>query len=407
MAINLYSPLQHSGLFDVIGKAFKTQSDINSSRGQAIPGDVQVLLSYFANLPFTASLESAAQPLLTTVSGYQTGATSTLSTIQTFTQQTVIGIAGADRLQPDSSLLTALKYVIAQMLATGQTMDKSNVTVSVAYVTGNAGNGVVIASSQRGDGLVQENAIAETLLGTFNSTGATAQASIVGQSAASGPLGQDWPLGSGSSSSVNSVDANSGSGSLLVNGGMETSTNNPGVPDGWILAVGTPNATCGMTVTAVQTITISGSPPSGDYVLNWPNAAGKVQTTAPINYNSTGGGVQSALRLLSGLGSVTVTTTGTAPNYQHTVTMTGAGNAALLTAKAYFPSGSVSTAIVTAGTTQVYAGGSAFFFSSNGPATHVDSAAIDESPASDGLRSVIVGVCRRRSGGRGYYCRFG
>ena len=76
-------------------------------------------------------------------------------------------------------------------------------------------------------------------------------------------------------------------------------------------------------VTEVETVTIGGTPTSGHYHLTY-NAL----TTGEIAYDATAATVQTALRLLAGLGSVTVATTaGTTPNFTHAVTFTGvAGN---------------------------------------------------------------------------------
>lgn len=72
-------------------------------------------------------------------------------------------------------------------------------------------------------------------------------------------------------------------------------------------------------VTEVQTIVISGTPTSGSYTVTFDG-----KTTAAIAYNADQATVQAALRTLAGLEQVTVVTTGSTPNFTHTVTMTGA-----------------------------------------------------------------------------------
>lgn len=76
--------------------------------------------------------------------------------------------------------------------------------------------------------------------------------------------------------------------------------------------------TVATTVVEVQTIAISGSPTSGTYTVTY---AGN--TTAGIAWDAVQATVQAALRTLAGLEQVTVVTTGSSPNYTHTVTMTG------------------------------------------------------------------------------------
>lgn len=75
-------------------------------------------------------------------------------------------------------------------------------------------------------------------------------------------------------------------------------------------------------VTGVQTVVITGSPTGGTYTLTWNG-----NTTAALPYNATQSQVQAALQALPGLWKATVLTTGTSPNYTHTVTLTAAGAA--------------------------------------------------------------------------------
>lgn len=367
MSINLYNSTLHNGLFDALGKSFKCQSDINLSRGNTIPGDIQSLLAAFDLQPFTPTVEAAVQPVFGAIASYQSGASSTMSTLATYAQNLLIAIVANDRTQPDATLKTALGYLISQMTTQGQTVKRSTVSVSITAGATNAGDGVILTSTKRGDGLVQENSIGEVITGTAQAASLTSSISFVGGQAASSLLGQDWPLGSAAGFSLSAVDATAGTGSLLLNGGMETQVNNPNVPDNWILSVGTPGTTCGMTITGVLSLTIAGTPTSGDYIILWTDRYGKVQATAPLAYNATQGTVQSALRLLAGLGQVTVATTGTTPNFTHTVTMTGVpGDPNLFSTLNFLNTGTITPAIVTHGTVQVLAGNSAFYFLSNG-----------------------------------------
>lgn len=71
-----------------------------------------------------------------------------------------------------------------------------------------------------------------------------------------------------------------------------------------------------------QTVTITGTPTSGTYTLTFNG-----KTTAAIAFNAVASAVQSALRLIAGLEGVTVSSTGSTPNFVHTVVMTGASGA--------------------------------------------------------------------------------
>lgn len=73
----------------------------------------------------------------------------------------------------------------------------------------------------------------------------------------------------------------------------------------------------------VQTVTISGTPTTGTYEIAYTTPSKEVERSAPIAFDALGEKVQAALRSLSGLEKATVATTGTKPDYTHTITFTG------------------------------------------------------------------------------------
>lgn len=80
--------------------------------------------------------------------------------------------------------------------------------------------------------------------------------------------------------------------------------------------------TIATTTAESQTITITGTPTAGSYVLHFDG-----KDTAAIAFNAPATDVQTALRLVAGLEKVTVTATGTTPNFVHTVVLTGVAGA--------------------------------------------------------------------------------
>lgn len=366
MSVNLYNATINNGLFNILGGAFMVQGDVNFSRATTVPQDIVRLLTFFNTITPNTTLEPTLQNLTSSLPSYQSGGTSIQSTLQQFARSFAIAMVAQDKDQPDSTLSTALKYIIAQMKAQAQTLNKSTINCAVTPAVANSGNGVILTSTKRGDGLVQENCLSESLAVTSFNTSLTASLQFRGQAAASSPLGQDWPQGSGIAASISAVDANSSS--LLTNGGMETQATLPNVPDSWTLSVGTPGTTCLMTVNAVQNVVVSGTPTSGGMVPNFTDQFGKKQSTALIAKGASGTTLQAALTALTGLSKVTVgTVTGTTPNFTYPITFTGVGgNLQLLTVTNLFNTGSVAVNSVTAGTPQVFAGGSAVQFKSDG-----------------------------------------
>lgn len=80
--------------------------------------------------------------------------------------------------------------------------------------------------------------------------------------------------------------------------------------------------TVATTVVEQQTITITGDPTGGSYTLTWQG-----NTTAAIAWDADAAAVQAALRLLPGAELFTVSSSGTSPNFVHTVVLTGAAAA--------------------------------------------------------------------------------
>jgi len=369
MAINFYNASPGNGFFNIAGKLFKAQKDINTSRGTTLPADILALVNTYNLQTLSAALNAALTSIPGTVAAYQSGAGAPLSTFQSFLQAFLILVVNTDVTLPDTSLATALKQFIAQMISQAVTLNVSAVTVAATAAGGNTGNGVCVVTKKSGTGLVQENSLAETLVGTCAAGGLAVAFSFVGQPAASGPLGQDWPLGSGVTKSISAADANQTAGSLITNGGFETYVNQPNIPDGWICSVGTPGTHLIATTLEVQTITRSGTPTGGTWLIGWQNAAGKIQYTGPLAYNAGGSAVQAALRLLAGLGSITNVETGTTPNYTDTITFNGAGgNVAQFTIIDNTTGGThaITPATPTPGTPQVFAGGFALEFVGDG-----------------------------------------
>lgn len=73
----------------------------------------------------------------------------------------------------------------------------------------------------------------------------------------------------------------------------------------------------------VNTVTITGTPTGGTYTLTFVDSIYGSRTTAAIAYNANAATVQAAIRLLSGLSLTTVSSSGTTPNFVHTVTFKG------------------------------------------------------------------------------------
>lgn len=173
---------------------------------------------------------------------------------------------------------------------------------------------------------------------------------LTGERSASN-ISSSWPLGSGLVQTLPLVSTN-----ILTNGDFDTLDDVVDTePASWAVKVGTASQIV-MTLVAVHTVTISGTPTTGFYRLTLTHPNGNIQTTAPISFDDAGGGVQTAIQALDDFGSTTVATTGTGPNYTHTITFTGiAGTVPAITSTNEFDTGSIGHADISTGDQGGYA----------------------------------------------------
>ena len=173
-----------------------------------------------------------------------------LATSQGVAAQVINRVVYLDNPQINQNLqavnvLSSIAEVLRQMIAQNATVLRLTVASTNSSFVG-VGNGIIVSSVKRFDGLPQENLFAETLtlVCTTDSYSGTATAgnegfSVTGQGSQSNLAAFDWPLGSNTQGSLNAIDGNSdnSNGNILTNSGFEDWTSN--VPDNWTLQTGT------------------------------------------------------------------------------------------------------------------------------------------------------------------------
>jgi hypothetical protein len=366
MTVDFYDGSNNDGLFNLLGKAFYAQQVINTALNTTIPTEVEDVIESFNLLTVDVDLTQHIDNLATSMVANRQGLSGLMSEVQSYCRGLLIEVVYQDVPLDSKAIKPALVELIAQMETNSESVDASTVGITVTAGGSNTSDAAIVTSTKRGDGLVQENSLAETITATAITTSRTATIQFKGESARS-KLDPTWPGGSGARLSVVAVDANSSS--LLSNGGMETEDTVDNQPDNWVVSVGVVGTTVKMTNVEVQTVAISGTPTGGHYLLHWVNADSKSQTTGPIAYNATSSTVQAALRSLEGLENVTVSSSGTTPNFTHTITFTGqGGNVSQLTSTDNMTGGTpaIAHATTTAGTAQVFYGSKALEFDATG-----------------------------------------
>jgi len=324
MTIELHDSVNSDGLFDVQSKAFAALEALFTAIGTTIPNSVETFLAQFLLRSDADDLDiSAAMERLPAAIASWQGAASPLSNqIRTNLQNFLLELVSADASQPESTLTYALQYIIDQMLADGDYVAGNTISLTLTPGGTTVGDPAICYSHLRGDGLAQQNILAESIAITVSSA---AGPTLRFRSPVAQPnkLAWDWPKGSGINTTITATDPAS---SLLPNGDFEDATIDD-TPDGWIIHAGTPGTTVKITDIEVQTVAIGGTPTGGSYSLLWTNAASVVRSAGPFAHDASASTIQAALRLIPELSAVTVTSTGTSPNYTHTVTFYGVAGA--------------------------------------------------------------------------------
>jgi len=341
-------------LFTRLGAGIHVLEVANTARGTTVPPEVQDYFDEFASADL--DFQRAIAPAEAANRSFQQGVSSLTSGMRQSMQAVLIQTVAEDANLPREDLESALAELVRQMEAEGESVDASTVSVSASAIAGH-GDGVLVASAKRADGRFQENMLAETirLECTADDTPKTAVFAARGEVAVTDRLSHEWPRGSGINRSITATNA--GGTNLLTNGGFDDEDDRPNTPDDWVLSVGTIGTTIKMTDYEVQSLTVTGPPTAGTYTVSWQNPEGKTLTTAPLPYDASGGALQAALRLLPGLEAVTVSSTGTSPEYTHEITFTGvAGNLSQITVTNNTTGGTYTPGTTSAGSANAYIG---------------------------------------------------
>lgn len=362
MAVNVTTLCTRLGHFFYIGEA------ANTALGTTVPTRVDAALAGLGT-SLGAQYETVRASILDGQNALQqAGGSGNAALIQQPCQNLILQTVRADK-PAAATLDLAIRELIKQFEDGSESFDASTVGSSLAYDSGNVGNGVAVVSTKRADGKGCLFAFAEALRMTVSQVDDSGIATfdVLGAPAVNALL-PTWPGGSGAQAQTIGKTSSSADNLLGTNGTFEENDDNSShLPLGWIASVATLGTTLKMGSVEVQTVIMSGTPTGGFYVLKWTNAASQSQTTVPLAYNAGQSDVQDALRALVGLELVEVVTTGSSPNYTHTITFYGVTNPAQLTSTDSTTGGthSIAHATSTAGSANVMRGARAVEFDSD------------------------------------------
>jgi hypothetical protein len=241
------SPIQLTGsgsLFSRLGKIGVTINTINAFRGPSA-----AILTNNIDGQYATADQNLTDLLWTNLTTFQNAAGAFMRPLQQLAQNTVVQMVNNNMPQSDSSIQTALNYLINQMISYGQTVQNCTPSATATYSPLNYGNPNVIYSVSAGDGTLCENIFSEVctaqctldsqtqpLIAMHEPVQLNAQYSI------SDTFSWKFPVGSGVTVNLTPVSgldsAAGGMANWLTNSSFESWTVSANNPDSWVVQTG-------------------------------------------------------------------------------------------------------------------------------------------------------------------------
>lgn len=364
MALNIQDGT--SGIFDIQAGFIRSLIAVNDARRGTVPDELDAALRTYKSIAGSLNIEAAIDGVAASVDDWRAAQDAFMATVQNALVSHLIAVCEQDRAFLTPDLETCLQYLIEQMDSQGYYVAANTVALSLSAQSGGTSDIGIAYATRRGDGKVQQNIIPDSY---FLEVQADGTLQIQGTQGTGSLLDALYPRGS----AVDTILSVVGEGAALNANGTFESATIEGVPDGWIVNTGSVGGTVKLTLPAKQTVTISGTPTSGSYVLRYTDPlTGNVYATEALPYDASGGQVQTALRALPRLGAIEVATEGDSPNFTHAIEFIGvAGEVAQLSSVSQLNAGSIAHATEILGDRGAYRGRSLIFHSNGAELTEV------------------------------------
>lgn len=229
------------GIFTRLGHLAGLINAVNAYRSATTDGYVTTVRDDYA-----ADDAVVVDGVIAARDAYRTAHGSWLQTLRQMAVSAAVEQVDRDTPLAARTLEPALRELIAQMAAEGETLDEPTVSVTVTAGGANHGDTALVASLVDGDGDACLYAFPETLTATVTSDagrGATRYAEpvqVVGLPAVD-DLDFRWPQGSGTSAALAVADA--ARDTRVTNGDFANWPNPAAPPAGWTVGVGTAGTT--------------------------------------------------------------------------------------------------------------------------------------------------------------------
>lgn len=223
-----------NGLFDRLGKLIKLIEQVNTNIGGAAAADIPVLTNDLSDKFGTGSSNNelvAIEGLQTGLIDHQAAAGGYKETLRDIATEILLTMVHDDNPLPDRDVDNAMLELIRQMDTGSETVNASAVGSSIVYDGSNDGDGIVLVTEKDEKGRDLERLVAEDIRIRFTSPTAC---SIDAQESSEDTLDHDFPTGSGTSATYNTLDASTAG--TLSNQGFEDWSGT--IPDNWTVASG-------------------------------------------------------------------------------------------------------------------------------------------------------------------------
>jgi hypothetical protein len=355
------------GLFDILNSIFElqTQDDAAVVLQRSMWDTVNsTFAAEFTSFDWVNALSSVEQR----VDSAEVTPSAVVLATQSLADQAVIQKVDEAVNLVTKTLSSALAELVSQMIERNESLLLPSVAISVVADTGNTGDFFIVADKRTTRGDTNPQILDEVIsVSAAISAGSSAPTVAITSDAAVSGLS---PASFGGSALNAFLSFFSPSTGISGAGGLNSFTTSPStLPGSWIASVGALGTAVLSAEPQDESIEITGSPSAGTYRITCTTTSLGTQSTGNLAYNATAAEIQAAIAAMSGFSRVSVSSTGTAPNYTHRikfygmresvtlgdVNSTNTGSFTYLTVKAYTtPSlGSSALVLVSDGSTLV------------------------------------------------------
>ncbi len=304
------------GLFDLLGQVFALQTQVDSSvqdRRTEWDSVVAAVTAEFSTSAWLASLSSAEKA----IANEESTVSSAVSALKTVAEKILILKVDEAVSLPSKTVIDALNELSYQMDDRTESLIAPTVSVGVTPDGGNAGDCFLVSSKKTIKGIDNPQLLPESI-DVVAVSGGYLQVNCDASSEGLSPNGFG---GAGIQTSLSFFTVFTG---LTGSGSLNSFTTSASVlPGSWIANVGVLGTAVLSGQPQTDTITITGTATSGTYRITVTTSSLGTQSTGNLNYDATPSTVAAALAQLSGFSKVSVSATGTSPNYVHTIKFYG------------------------------------------------------------------------------------